>query len=263
MSDQSPVPNQVPAPPASTLPPADTAPPLSQIERVVDTFIAPEKTFTDIRRNASWWLPWLITSIVVIAFAFTVQQKVGWSQVYTNILKQNAKAMKSIQNAPPDRVATAMTIGTKATQISFFAQPILALLVGLIIALILWGTVNYAFGGRSTFGQMYAVWFYASLPMTLIALLAILTLFVGLDPSTFNLKNPVGTNLGYYLSSDSPQWLINLLTSVDVIKIWTAILATIGCARVGQIKKSNAAIAVFGWWILIILGSTAFAAIAG
>ena len=34
--------------------------PLSQAERVVDTFIAPSKTFTDILRSSSWWLPWLI-----------------------------------------------------------------------------------------------------------------------------------------------------------------------------------------------------------
>ena len=29
---------------------------LSEVERVVDTFIAPTKTFTDILRSASWWL---------------------------------------------------------------------------------------------------------------------------------------------------------------------------------------------------------------
>ena len=29
---------------------------LSEVERVIDTFVAPSKTFTDIRRNASWWM---------------------------------------------------------------------------------------------------------------------------------------------------------------------------------------------------------------
>ena len=31
--------------------------PLSQTERVVDTFLAPTKTFADVLRSASWWLP--------------------------------------------------------------------------------------------------------------------------------------------------------------------------------------------------------------
>ena len=33
---------------------------LSQVERVVDTFVAPSKTFTDILRSTSWWLPFLL-----------------------------------------------------------------------------------------------------------------------------------------------------------------------------------------------------------
>ena len=37
-------------------------PALSQGERVIDTFIAPSKTFTDILRSQSWWLPFLISS---------------------------------------------------------------------------------------------------------------------------------------------------------------------------------------------------------
>lgn len=244
-------------------PPVDSTPALSQWERVADTFIAPSKTFADIRRSASWWMPWIIISLLVTAYAFTVQQKVGWAQVYENVLRQNPKAMERLQQAPPDRVAATTNISIKATQYSFYAQPILLLLVGLVTSAVLWGTLNFGFGGRARFGEVYAVWFYASLPMALVAILAIITLYSGLDPGTFNIKNPIGTNLGYYLSSDSPQWLIGMLSSIDVLKIWTALLLTIGCAKVAQIKKSSAAIAVFGWWILLILIGTGFAAIMG
>lgn len=243
--------------------PIDSAPALSQLERVVDTFIAPGKTFADIRRSASWWLPWIIIALLVTAYAFTVQQKIGWTQVYENVLHQSPKAMEQMQQAAPDRIAAARSIAIKSTEYTFYAQPILLLIVGLVIAGVLWGTVNFGFGGSAKFGQVYAVWFYASLPMALVAILAIITIYSGLDPSTFNIKNPVGTNLGYYLSNDSPQWLIALLSSVDVLKIWTAALLTIGCAKVAQIKKSSAAIAVFGWWILMILIGAGFAAAMG
>ena len=50
-------------------------PPLSQVERVVDTFIAPRKTFTDIRRSTSWWVPWVLISIVGLALVFHGRQK--------------------------------------------------------------------------------------------------------------------------------------------------------------------------------------------
>jgi len=247
----------------AAIPPAEPTPSLSQFERVVDTFIAPSKTFTDIRRSTSWWLPWLIAAILGLGFVFAVQQQVGWNQVVQNVLRQSPKAMARLQNLPPDQAAAAMNMQTKITSITVYALPVTILLVALIGAAILWGTVNWVFGGHAKFGEMYAVWFYATLPLVITSILGIIVLYSGVDPGYFNIKNPVGTNIGYYMPPDSSQWLINMLTSVDVLKIWAAILLTIGCAAVGQIKKSSAAIAVFGWWILIILVSTGFTAIMG
>ncbi len=84
-------------------------------------------------------------------------------------------------------------------------------------------------------------------------------MFSGLDPDAFNLKNPVATNLGYFLPMDSPKWLMVLGTSIDVLTIWVLILLTLGCSIEGKIKKSSAATAVWGWWILITLVKIAIA----
>ena len=43
--------------------------PLSQVERVVDTFVAPTATFTDILRSTSWWLPFLLLVLVTTGVA--------------------------------------------------------------------------------------------------------------------------------------------------------------------------------------------------
>ncbi len=43
---------------------AEASTSLSQVERVIDTFVAPSKTFHDILRDASWWLPWLLGVLV-------------------------------------------------------------------------------------------------------------------------------------------------------------------------------------------------------
>ncbi len=245
------------------LPPAESTPALSQWERLIDTFIAPAKTFADIRRSPSWWMPWLVASIVGLAFVFAVGHQVGWSQVVQNAIHQNPKAMAKLQALGPGQADAAIQMQTKITSMTVYFVPVGLLIVALLGAAILWLTVNFLFGGQARFSEMYAVWFYATLPLALTSLLAIITLFAGIDPSSFNMQNPVGTNLGFYLSSDSAPWLINLLKSLDVLKIWTAILLTIGCAKVGKIKISSAAVAVFGWWILGILVSTGFIAIMG
>ncbi|MGB7554313.1 MAG: hypothetical protein WBM04_08060 [Candidatus Korobacteraceae bacterium] len=61
---------------ASSIAPVEQ-PPLSQAERVVDTFVAPSKTFTDIRRNATWWVPWVLISNRRVSVGFYRGQE-GW-----------------------------------------------------------------------------------------------------------------------------------------------------------------------------------------
>ena len=54
---------------------AQSSIPLSQMERVIDTFVAPSKTFHDILRSASWWLPWLLGVLVTLGFSVRFQVK--------------------------------------------------------------------------------------------------------------------------------------------------------------------------------------------
>ena len=73
---------------------------LSQVERIVDTFVAPTKTFTDIRRNASWWLPFLLGILVSIAFVSSIDRKIGFDQVAQANINRNAQAQQSMSNLP-------------------------------------------------------------------------------------------------------------------------------------------------------------------
>lgn len=50
---------------------------LSQMERVVDTFIAPTAAFKDILRSTSWWLPFVLLVVSSVATAFVVDRKVS------------------------------------------------------------------------------------------------------------------------------------------------------------------------------------------
>jgi hypothetical protein len=237
-------------PEAIAQPEASTQP-LSQIERVVDTFIAPSKTFRDIQRSANWLLPYLLGVIVTLGLGFAVQQKIGWAQTYQNMLKQSPKQAQRIEQLPADQQAKAISMGQNIMKYTFWSTPIIALIVSLICAGVLLGTINFGFGGRATFGQMLAVWMFATLPWAVQGILGIFTTYF-VDPEAFNIQNFVGTNIGYYLSQDLPKWLIALGTALDATTIWALILLTIGCAIVGKVKRGQAATAVFGWWILIV-----------
>jgi len=239
-----------------------TSTPLSEVERVVDTFVAPSKTFNDILRSSSWWLPWLLGALVPLGFSVAIQQKVGWDKTYSNILRQSSQTQQDrIAQLPPDQQARQKAIAASFTKYVVWASPVLGLLFAAIAAGVLLMTLNFGLGGRATFGQMFAVWMYATLPWLISGILGIVVLFAGLDADAFNLKNPVGTNLGYYLPTDLPQWLIAFGTSMDILTIWVLVLLTIGCAIVARTKLASTAIAVVGWWVLITLVKVGVAAI--
>ena len=71
------------------------------MERVIDTFIAPSKTFNDILRSASWWLPWLLSVLVTLGFSAAIQQKIGWDKTYSNIATQLGIAAGEVGAASP------------------------------------------------------------------------------------------------------------------------------------------------------------------
>ena len=236
--------------------------PLNQMERVIDTFVAPSKTFHDLLRSASWWLPWLLGVLVTLGFSATIQQQIGWDKTYSNILQHSSETQQErLAQLPADQQARQKAIATSFTKYIVWASPVLGLLFAAIAAGVLLVTLNFGLGGRATFGQMFAVWMYATLPWLIQGILGIIVLFAGLDADAFNLKNPVGTNLGYYLPADGPQWLIAFGTSIDVLSIWVLVLLTIGCAVVAKTKLAATGTAVVGWWVLITLAKVGIAAI--
>ncbi len=240
--------------------PQTTYAPLSEGQRVVDTFVAPSKTFSDLLRSSAWWGPLVILIVMSIVFSFAVQQKVGWEKVFENNIHQSPKQEERFAQMPPDQVSTAKSVSAKITAGISYAYWVLVLLFTAISALLVWATVNFGFGGKATYGQVYAVSMYAGLVINLKYILATIALFAGLAPDSFLMQNPVGTNIGFYLSSDAPRWLVALTTHIDVFEIWSLVLSVIGIAIVAKVKRGTAAIAVVGWWLLIVLILTGVAA---
>jgi hypothetical protein len=240
-----------------------SGPGLSQMERVVDTFIAPSKTFTDILRDSSWWLPYLLGAVVGLVFAFTILNKIGLPTLVDGVIHHSKMLEDQMANATPD--VAAKIHSRIETQFKFsYAAPVIGLVLGLICAGVLLGTANFVFGGKAKYKQMLAVWFYGTLPLVIFNLLIIVSAYAGLSGDSFDINNALGTNIGYYLAGgDTPHWLVALLSSIDVFAIWIALLLTIGVSIVAGIKRSSAAIVVFGWWFIFILLKVAGAAIGG
>ena len=240
-----------PMPSAGPAPIPPPPPPMSQAGRVINTFIAPSRTFADLRRSAQWWLPFLLAVIGGLSLVYVAESKIGTAKMVENDLHARPKAEDQFEKLPPDRQASQI----KATGIIYYvAIPVFTLIIWLVMAGLQLGTLKIAAASDITYGRTLAVIAYAGLPMVLRQLLAIVSVLAGASPDGFTLNNPVATNPGYFMTPADNPFLYFIASQVDIFLIWTLVLTAIGFAVAGKVKKGTAFAVVFGWWIVITLG---------
>ena len=240
--------------------PTPEATPLSEPERILDTFIAPSKTFTDIRRSAAWWGPFIITVIISLVFVYAVDAKIGFRKVAENQNERSAKASQRMEQMSRDDRDRAITIQAKITRGFSYGFPAFILLWHLVVAGLLFGTLKLVFSAEISFTKTFAVIMYAILPMGLKSILAVVTIFAGMNPDSFNMQNPAPTNLGFFLNQVDTPFLYALGSAIDVFMIWTLILTALGLSIIANKKLSTALFVVFGWYLLFAVGSAGVAA---
>jgi hypothetical protein len=244
---------------ASALASDQDAPHLSQFERVVDTFIEPSKTFQDIKRNRSWWLPFVIIAVLGYVFCFVAVQHVGWNSLVTNAMKSNPRTAEKIDAQTPAQQAQSFAV-TKGFIEGFMAGgPVVVLVINALFALVLWGCFAFVLGGTTNYGEMFAVSIFASLPAALATLIAIATLFAS-DPQTYNLNLSSPASLAYFLDPTSPAWLLSLGKSLDIFSLWSLALSGFGGAIVARVKPMRGVLVVFGLWLLFVIVKVGIAA---
>jgi Yip1-like protein len=236
-----------------------SGPGLSQVERVVDTFVAPSKTFKDILRSTAWWLPFLLMVLVALGTSAVVQKQVGWERVAENQIHQNPKQEEAMASLTPEQRASRMQVTASIYRYTNFGSFAFILIFVAIFALIYWASFNFGLGAKTTFGQMFALCMYASLPRLLTGLLTILTLMFGNSADSYDMRNPVGTNLAYFMPDSGPA-LKAALSFFDVIGLWQLVLLIIGTAIIAKVSRGKAAAVVVGWWVLGMLVSVGIAA---
>jgi hypothetical protein len=246
-------------------PAAETAAGLTQWQRVTNTFIAPSKTFEDIKRgNRSWWLPLIITALSGYLLFAAVSQKIGLQTVVDNQVRMSAKAQDRMAQATPEQRETGNKISLYITEGVFIGGPLIGLISVAFLSLIMLGTINFIFGGKAKYGSIFAVYYYAYLPSLVKVLLGVVVVYAGIAPESFNIKNFAPTNVGAFLDPvETNKALYALATSLDAVTIWFLVLLSIGIATVAGVKRSSGYIAVFGWWVIVVLVGAAAAALMG
>jgi len=232
---------------------------LSEVERVVDVFVAPAATFRDILRSASWWLPFALTVVAMVGVTVAIQRQVGWDQVVETQIQMTPSMQSQMTSLTPEAQADRMHTMVLSYEYSAFAAPLIVLALSALAALVLWASFMFGLGSKASYGQILCLWMYCSLPRLLASVVTVATLYFGGSPESFNIKDPVGTNLAYYLP-DAPAWLREFLGFGDAIGLWVLALLVVGSSIVAKVKPGQAAAVIVGWWLLIVIAAVSVTA---
>jgi len=233
---------------------------VSQVMRVVDTFVAPSKTFTDILRSANCWLPIVLMFLIFASWGYAIDKKVGFEAATETQISKSPSQSDAFQQLPPDQRAKQLRMRTIGTRWATYFTGVLVLIGVALETLVLWGSFNFGLGAATKYSQVFAVVIFAGLPRFLMWVLSSILLLAGVGTENFDMSNPVGTNLGFFLA-DSPKWMRTAGAFFDVTGFWSLALLILGMAIISRKKISQSATVIIGWWVLILLISVGVSAI--
>lgn len=239
-----------------------STPPLSEGARLADAFLAPSKTFTDILRSATWWLPFVLMVIFTAVSGYAIQSKVGWDAVAQQQMTKSPAAQDRFEQMQPDVRARVLSQTAKSMPYFTYGAFVVILILVALHSLVLWASFNFGLGARTGFWQVFAVVMYAGLPKLFVSLLTTVLLYAGVGLDTFDIQNPVATNIGFFVPSTMPA-LKAAGSFFDVFGLWSLALLVLGMAIISKKKIGSSAMVVVGWWALGLLVLTGVAAAFG
>lgn len=189
-----------------------------------------------------------------------MDRQIGFDQISRNQVEHSKRA-DQFDKLPADQQAKQIRLSSNIIRIFAYGSPALILFYYLITTVALWATFKIAAGAETSFKVAYAIVMYASLPGIVGALLGIISMFAGVSPDGFDINNPVGTNLAYYLDPASTgKFIHSLASAVDVISIWSIVLMGIGFSCTSRVKRSTAITIVAVWFLVYKLAGASIAA---
>jgi Yip1-like protein len=233
---------------------------MGELGRITGVFWSPGAAFKDIAARPAPWVPIVIMMITGLILTYTFTQMVGVEAFLEQELANNSR----VQELPLEQQQQIIEQQGGVVGVMMYLGPtvfmviILALVAGALLLLMKIGG-----GSEVTYGQSFGITAYAWMPYALLSLLALIVLFV--NPSDFDLQNPLPFNIGWFLDpASSPAWMISLLKSIDLFAFWAMALMAFGfSAAARKLSFGKAFGLVLTAWLVVVVVKTGWAAAFG
>ena len=220
-------------------------PQLGPLARLWGVIGSPTRTFTYLRDNPTWLLPFIIVAIATTLFAWRVSP-LGLEERKKMILQSE----KIPQEKKEEIIQKMEEKGGRDWKIIVFT-PLGLLLVLVVQAGVFYFGASLLLGGEGSFRQVFSTCNYANF-ITIPALLIRTPLI--LAKNTLHIQTGLALLLPTEASKSIPY---RFLAHFDFFQIWTLILISIGISAIYGFNPKKSAGMVFSWWLLWIILSLA------
>jgi hypothetical protein len=252
-------PPPAPAPAPIALEPEQ--PRLSAMQRLINVFIAPSKTFEDLKVNSSWWVPFVLSAVLTLTFGIIAVQKIDFVRFMQQQIDRSPSAQKRLEQASPEQREQGIKLQAAITKGTFYAYPVVILIGGILFAAILMAVFNFGLGGEVPFTRALAIVFYSFFPWNLSTILLGVSLLVSADPNSIDLSNPMPTNPAFFMDPMGNKVIYAIAQSLDIFRIWAVVLLGLGFATASSNRKpsvSTALTTMFVIYGLVVLAGLGF-----
>lgn len=231
----------------------------SALWMLANIWFEPGRVFEQVARAPRWWIPLLILTLATVAYLAAFSTQVGWDTYLRREFESNPRLEGLSSEQREQMMGTQVKIASIA---GYVGAPVGMMANACIVAAVLILIFRYLLDAPCGFGQTLGVVSWSMLPGLLKVGAAILMMYLQ-SPQDFDLKNPVGVNIGYYLSSESPAWMRSLLSSLDLFSLWNLLLVATGMSVAARKPWGSALVAILIPWGLYVVITTGWAALLG
>ncbi|HDQ45564.1 MAG TPA: YIP1 family protein [bacterium] len=215
---------------------------LGVFNRMIGIFTSPRETFEDINKKPTWFVPFLILSLVIMVSSFFLMD--------IRIADQMAKfEAQGIPEAQLEIIQDRMAGPFKYIQLIFI--PVSTLIIWCIITGLYLFTTNIVFSGETNFKKMFSVMAWTSL-IGVIAT-ALKSILIYSKETGYGVLTSLAILLPTPAMTDEPSLLFKVLAHMDVFSIWSLILTIIGISAISKVDTQKSAMIVISLWIVWIL----------
>lgn len=223
---------------------------MSEVASLGNIFVEPGRVFEDMRRKPRFIIGAIVISLLVTAYGFGLYQKVGEPAFREFYGQQMEKQNPSVAAMPVDQRNQAIDLYMMIGTVTRFAMPLMVFIFILIGGMIYW-LAGKAFGSDGSLMQAISTWTYASLPPTVVSMIASFIILVFKNTDNIDIaasqQGVVNANLALLVDSKLHPYLGALLGMFDFFLIWGWILGVIGLQKTMRISSGSA------WTLTIIL----------